>query len=506
MRNLIFLCGFLIWTASLAQITPPAIAWQNSLGGPGNDGVQSAILDQDNNIVFAGVSGSVGGDVNTNQGGSDFWVVKTTKTGNVIWEKSFGGSGGDSAKSIGVADDGGYIVMGTSTSNDGDVPGNKGGIDILIIKISKDGDLEWSKNFGGTDDDTGTAIVKANQGYLVTGYSYSNDGDLTMNQGMLDLWVFKIDLNGQLIWQKNLGGSKIDAGFAATAIEGGYLVAGETFSNDGDVGAGLGEYDGWILKLDEDGNILWKKHYGGTGDDNIRTISATKDGGFVIGGFSRSVFPGSPPKGWDDFWFAKMDSNGNVQWQKTYGGSGVDYGYAIKEMTDGSYWIAGSSMSFDGDVKDNYGGRDCFVGKLDTNGNLLFGRNYGGSGNDECFSIVELQDGVVVLGRSKSNDFDVIGNHGGYDAWMMKFLDNNLQTSDTAVQNTVSIYPNPAKDILNVKTNDQVLKVEVYAAASGQLLKTLKGKIFNVSSLPSGIYLLKITTNKQVISKKIIIE
>jgi len=233
--------------------------------------------------------------VSGNNGGGDAWVVKLTSTGAIQWQKTLGGTDSDGANSIQQTTDGGYIVAGTTNSNDGDVSGNHGAYptsDFWVVKLDSLGTIQWQKTLGGTGGETAYSIQQtADGGYIVAGNTKgSNDGDVSGNNGDLDAWVVKLTSTGNIQWQKALGGTGIDG---ATSIQqtmdGGYIVAAGTASNDGDVfGYHGGSGDSWVVKLDSLGTIIWQKTLGGTRGEIVYSIQQTMDGGYVMAGITYS--------------------------------------------------------------------------------------------------------------------------------------------------------------------------------------------------------------------------
>lgn len=230
------------------------IEWQKCLGGSDRDCAESIIQTDDGGYIIAGEAMSNDGDVTGHHGESDYWVVKLDAKGNLEWQKCLGGTGDDMAYDVIQIDDGGCIVIGFTDSNDGDVSGNHGEEDVWIVKLDKSGNLEWQKCLGGTDNDRALSIIHTDDNeYIVAGYTSSNDGDVSGNHGAVDSWVIKLDANGNLEWQKCLGGTDDDkASSIIRTDDSGYIIAGFTHSNDGDVAGnhgGMFSYDYWIVKL-----------------------------------------------------------------------------------------------------------------------------------------------------------------------------------------------------------------------------------------------------------------
>ena len=431
MKVFFFISLLLSFSCSYSQA--PLIQWQKSYGGNGIYGDAGYSISQttDGGYIVAGQSDSNDGDVSGNHGYNDAWVLKLDVNGAIQWQKSLGGSGWDGLSSVEQTSDGGYILTGATDSNDGDVSGNHGGGDVWIIKLDFIGNLLWQKTFGGSGDESANSIHQTlDGGYIVAGQSDSNDGDVSGNHGYNDYWVIKLDVNGLLQWQKSLGGSSIagnqshseGAGSINQTTDGGYIVSGQSDSNDGDVTGHHGLYDVWIVKLNSTGIIQWQKSLGGTSMDGARSIKQTSDGGYIIAGGSNSNNGDVMGNhGNSDGWIVKLDINGAIQWQKSIGGSGDEELGSIQQTIDGGFVTSGMSDSNDGDVSGNHGYLDSWLVKLDLNGNLLWQQSLGGSEDEVLGSLQQTFDGgFITVGSSGSNDGDVSGNHGNADVWVVK--------------------------------------------------------------------------------------
>mgnify|MGYP003335654201 CR=1 FL=1 len=264
---LIFNFSILIFNSSFAQ---PTIQWQKCLGGTGDETASSVQQTSDGGYIVAGESwsndGNVTGNHDTTGTNCDYWVVKLDGSGNLQWQKSFGGIDYDSGGYIQQTSDGGFILAGQSLSNDGDVSnhhGFSGSGDYWIVKLDVIGNIQWEKSLGGYDNEGATEIkLTIDGGYIITGFSYSVDGDVTGNHGSQDYWIVKLDGSGNIQWQKCLGGTYDDfAQSIQQTSDGGYVIAGETNSNDGDVTGNHGQFDSWVVKLDGNGNLQWQNHW-----------------------------------------------------------------------------------------------------------------------------------------------------------------------------------------------------------------------------------------------------
>ena len=482
---------------TLAQA--PAIQWQKSLGGSGADFAQSIQPTADGGCIVAGSSGSANGDIDVDgfHGNYDCWLVKFNATGIIQWKKSLGGFGNDNAYAIQTTSDGGYIVAGSSDSNNGDVTGNHGYIDYWVVKLDAAANIQWQKSLGGSFNDFAYAIqATSDGGYVVAGVTQSDDGDVNGNHGGQDYWVVKLNATGTLQWQKSLGGSNNDfVNSIQATLDGGYVVAGYSNSTNGDVTGNHGGYDYWIVKLNANGTIQWQKSLGGSNYDGAWAIQIASDGGYVVAGVTQSNDGdvsgnhGSSP----DYWVVKLDATGSILWQKALGGSEADTAYCIQTTSDGGYVVGGVSQSNNGDVNGNHGFSDFWTVKLNATGTLQWQKSLGGSGSEYAYAIqTTLDGGYVVAGFTDSGDGDLTGNHGSYDYWVVK-LGTELATS-AFEKNTIVIYPNPVCDILQIQTpkNTTITKAKIIAI-NGQVIleQTQNCNTINVENLAQGVYILE---------------
>jgi uncharacterized delta-60 repeat protein len=323
-----------------------SVEWQRAYGGSEIERAYSVEQTADGGYIVAGTTYSFGA------GGEDFWVLKLDSTGSVEWQRAYGGSANDYAKSVQQTADGGYVVAGTTYSF------GAGYYDFWVLKLDSSGGLTWQKTYGGNDDDWAHSVQQtADGGYIVAGYTYS------FGPGQGDVWVLKLDSSGGLTWQKAYGGDMSTewAYSVGQTADGGYVVAGIT-------SFGAGGYDFWVLKLDSAGGVTWQKAYGGSGSDYAESIQQTADGGYIVAGYTYSFGAGGV-----DFWVLKLDSAGGVTWQKAYGGSGSDEARSVQQTLDGGYIVTGTTFSF------GAGQCDVWVVKLGAEGDIVWDAGSGAS-------------------------------------------------------------------------------------------------------------------------------
>ena len=437
-------------------IAQPNIQWQKCLGGSKEDDAFSIIQTSDGGYVLAGLTQSNDGDITNNHSVidySDFWVVKLNVTGSIQWQKCYGGSNADAANSIQQTTDGGYIVAGSAYSNDSDVTANHGGADYWVLKLDSAGSIQWQKCLGGSMAESANSVQQTlNGSYIIAGYSPSTDGNVTGNHGgYSDFWVVSLDSAGSILWQKSYGGSNLEvANSIQQTNDKGYIVAGYTMSNDFDVTGNHGTEDYWVLKLDSAGLIQWQKCYGGSSNDEANSIQQTTDGGYIVAGTTYSNdgdVLGS--HGGTDYWIVKLDSTGLIQWQKCIGGSNYDGANSIHQTTDGGYIVAGGTGSNDSDVTGNHsaiGYDDFWLIKLSSAGSIQWQKCLGGYSSDVSTSVKQTTDGgYIVTGFATSNDGDVLGNHSlnGYsDIWVVKLSSTTGIKEISYPLSDISISPN----------------------------------------------------------------
>ena len=346
------------------------------------------------------------------------------------WQNCFGGSKDETAEDVCLVNNFYYIIGGTE-SNDGDVSFFHGGYDdIWLIKTDLSGNKIWEKTYGGSGSEGGCRVIPTLDGNLyILGTTLSNDGDVTGNPSeTITIWVLKIDPDGKILWERALGGSRADYCEGGTLTsDGGVVVCGYTNSIDGDVSTHYGFYDMWVLKLDSQGNLMWETTIGNEDFDYSFSVIETSDKGFLLSGSSYLYQGGNLScieHGTNaDGVLAKLDSLGNLEWTQCYGGSGYDLTNLSIEVKDG-YVFAGILDSDDGQVPGVHGEKDIWIVKTDFLGNIIWEKNLGGSLYDYPRIMYTERDGNIVLfGITESKDGDVIGKHGIYkngDIWVLK--------------------------------------------------------------------------------------
>jgi hypothetical protein len=413
-----------IWVLKIDTLG--SLIWQKTYGGNNLDQGNAIVSLQDNSFIIGGSVLSANGDVTNKKSGQDAWVVKINATGVIQWQKAIGGNADEYINSIIEANDGSIFFTGGTTSNDGDISGNKGSLDVLVVKLNSSGNLVWQKCFGGSLSDAGNSIVLLNDGSaVVVGYTGSSNFDVSGNSGLTDIWAIRVSNSGDLVWQNCLGGTGSEIGYEVSLLNDALLtITGRTDSNNGDVIRNNRGIDQWVVNLATSNNLILQKTFGGTSikAKNIfnKAVYTPTDKGSIAVGYTNSYLL-QDYKGKDDFYVSKFDSVGAVKWQKTFGGTEIDIATSICMSKDGGYVIAGYTLSDDGDIIDAIGEYDGWVIKIDSVGTLEWQQSYGGVADDFFQSVISASDGGYVLsGHSFSSDGDALGNKGDADFWVIK--------------------------------------------------------------------------------------
>lgn len=361
---------FISFYSSPSSADPGDTLWTRAYGGALNDlamFICKAGIDADGFVV-------VGGTASFGNGDSDGWLLRIGSNGDTLWTRTYGGTGAEILVCVQPTSDGGFVLAGQTYS----FSGNR---DFYIIKTDEYGDTLWTRTWGGNGRDAFRDVKQtADNGYIAVGPSSGTFGDK-------DYFLARFDENGDTLWTKVYGGSGSDWPFGVELTEDdGFMVAGLTGS------FGAGNYDVWLMKTDSFGDTLWTRTFGGSADDGGRWIEKGHNGGYIIAGYTKSFGAGA-----HDVYVIKVDEQGNLEWQRTYGGSLSDISEHICKTSDGNYAIAAYSKTISGDFYDFY------YLRIDPLGDTIISRIYGGDSTDEARCLVEANNkDIIMVGRTYS--------------------------------------------------------------------------------------------------------
>jgi len=385
-RYLATFLGLVFLGAAVLVAQAPEPIWLGTYGGRGDDVGYAVEEADDGGYIIAGYTDSFGG------GHKDVYLLKVDDEGNVVWEEAYGGENDEWGYAMRQTADGGYIIVGAKRSAAGDR-------DVYLIKVDSSRRLRWQRTYGGAGDDVGYAVAETpDGGYIVVGYTYGDE------QGFdTDVYLIKTDAKGRALWEETYGEDKDDKGYAVQAVPGGgYIIVGYTTVRWGFGSRSQLDSDVYLLRVDEDGGVLWEKTYGGELVERGRALQATSDGGYIIAGYTVS------DEGDADFYLLKTDGEGRTLWTKIYGGMEDDEAYSVQETSDGGYIVAGYTKSSD------EGDADLYLLKIDAEGDLLWAGTYGEADDDVGHAVRETADGGYIVAGSRTY------SSGIHDVYLLK--------------------------------------------------------------------------------------
>ena len=497
----LFVLGFISFSLTAQD---PNILWQKTLGGNGEEILRNIEETSDGGMIIGGTSNSnISGDKTENsRGGNDYWIIKLNSSGNIEWQRTIGGNGEDNLATIHQTLDGGYIVGGSS---DSEISGEKmensqGNLDYWILKLDSAGSIEWQNTIGGNQNDRLVEIHQIADGsYQLAGSSFSNiSGDRTESRiGERDAWALGIDSNGNISWQDAKGDSTF--GFNLTDFQ---LTSDNGYIFGGTLGIDVAYY---LIKLGLDGVF---STFEGNGVTNyLAEVRQTNDGGYIVNGTTddQSQF---------NYYVWKLDSSGNTVWTKNIDGSLFELASTALASSEGGSLVGGySSSNISGDKTENSQGLDDYwILKLNDVGIIEWQNTIGGSDEDRLTITNQNSDGTYIFGgNSKSNvSGDKSENsRGGKDFWIIKH-NSILNIAENPFSKSISIYPNPTKNTLQLNTQDKTInQINIYTITGSKVLQSEVGTVsptVDVSSLATGVYYVQLYSGKNVAVKKFVKE
>ena len=356
----------------------PDTVWSRTFGGYNTDIAYSACETSDGGFILTGYTSSFGA------GQQDAYLVKTNSAGDTSWTTTFGGASMDGAHFVREAGDGGFVIAGYTESFGG------AGKNVYLIKTDTLGTAEQTRTYSTSLMDVAYAFCETpDQGYMFIGYKNGPSG---WTKG--DLWILKTDSLLDTLWTSTYGGGGEDYGISIQpAADSGYIICGSTSS------FGAGGKDAWLVRIDEQGDTLWTKTYGGALEDVAYGVNVTSDGGYVLSGYINGT--GAWTAG--DVWLLKTDPQGDTLWTRVYGGTSEEYGWDVYETIDHGYVTAGM------------GSGNAWLIRTDAQGDTLWTKMYGGAGAEAALALSVASDrGYIMAGYTTSF------GAGSYDCWLLR--------------------------------------------------------------------------------------
>ncbi len=501
MRTLIILIILMFCHSTYSQ---PLIEWSLSIGGSNTDNASDVLLTPDGGYLVSGFSRSDDGDFTENKGCNDIWVLKLDENREIEWSRNYGGSGCDISMHIRITDDGGYIMLAKTTSDDGDVLNPKGDFDFWLVKLSDQGDIEWQRIFGGSGQDNPSDFhICSDGGYIIGGCTRSDDGDIDVNKGNNDIFIVRTDAMGNKLWSKTLGGSGHDeCNSIIESEDGGFVLVAENNSNDGDMVDTLTNTarDVLVAKLDRNGNQEWFRYYGEHQHDRLLDFIATSDGGYVLCGTRDSQ-----TSNFLEFngWVVKLNRDGLLEWMENYGGTASDHFNSVEEMKDGNFVVTGFTKSRNGQITNNNGESDYWLVKLDKiTGRIKWQKTLGGTESDTGAKVIQTDDnGFLCIGSSYSQDRDIMDPRGLSDIWLVKLSQDFTSLDEIQSEKLISVYPNPVDTYVNIQL-PLIMRETPFTIYNASGVQVESGMIdqgyasINTAYWPSGLYLLEVSSQE----------
>ena len=557
MKN--YLAFFLFCISSIANAQ--VFEWAKSFGGSLNEMANSIAVDAAGNIYLTGrFQGTV--DFNpeagvfnmTSFGLDDIFIVKLTTSGSFVWAKQMGGTSIEDGNSIAVDNAGNIYLTGLFDGTTDFDPSAAifnytaiGNSDIFVVKLDSDGNFIWAKQMGGSGEETGICIALDLFGnvYTIGNFQGTADfdpgvNDFTVTSSNIDVYISKLDSDGNFVWAKKIGGSSWDVGYFISTDSNGNLYTTGHFSGvaDFDPNAGVlnlssaGGTDVFVCKLDGNGNFLWAKKMGGAQDDRGNSLGRDALNNVYITGYFRGIADFDPSAttfnltagGNRDIFVCKIDSVGNFVWAKSMGDIAIETGQSIATDSNGNCFITGTFASFvDFDPGPNSvilqtaGNSDVFIQKLDSSGNFVWVKKIGAISADVSSQIlVDSNGGVLTIGKYVGIvDFDPdvsefnLTSAGDDDVFILKLGNNALSNYRNTYQNASLIYPNPSIGIFTIETNIKAGQVDIYNLIGKKIFTATthsKKVVIDISKEPKGVYFLTLEDEKgNLLTQKIVL-
>ncbi len=517
MKKTIALLIVILLHYSRALAQAPGIEWSKCLNG--SIGETSKCITETPGGGYV-VCGSARATMPGYHGEGDGWVAKLGQYGELQWEKCYGGSRADLISAIKAVASGGYIMVGQTESNDGDVSGGHGMTDVWLVKLDDTGYIEWQKCLGGSKYDIGCDIKECRDGgYIIAGYSESDGGDVsglhTAANNYGDAWIVKTDAMGTIEWQKCAGGN--DRDIAVSIVEtpdSGYVAGGSSWSQNLPRYHTGGLGDCYVFKLDKNGQLEWQKCYGGSDTEGPATVANAVGGGYILAGSTRSADGDvNGLHALEDYLAIKIGDTGAIEWQKCYGGSNNDEAvYDMQATTGGGYVLAGSAQSYDGDViGKHFGGDDYWIVKIRDDGDIDWQKCLGGSSIETAYSIIQTSDmGYAIAGMGRSTDGDMVNNIFGTCTWIVKLSRWPENVMTPASERDIVVSPNPSDGhfTVTIPESEKTAQVTITNMLGEAVLQKEPGDVKAEITIPNvpGVYYVIVKAGEACYTAKLIVD
>ncbi len=493
-----------IWTKTLGGSGNEPLGF--GVGFSGAPAMSGAVLPN-GDIYVAATTVSTDGDLNNNYGSEDVWLIKLNSQGDTLWTKVIGGTAADRVYEMKATADGGCVLAGRSNSNDNDFQGSNGSSDGFLTKVDSSGNILFSNLYGGSQvDEFLNVLILDDGGYLVLGTTGSIDGDVPAgNAGSVEAWVMRLNADATVRWSRKTSGLTVNLDYNelfydAVVHTNGYILGGIS----GDF-ANFNTDDFLIVKYDSLGNQLWMREMGTAVGDALAAMLIENDTSiFVMGRVSQASGDVSTYNGGNgDTWLVNLDSTGAIRWEQTYGGSDFEYSYGLNFDPGGDLLISGLSRSTDGNLPDtSYGNFDFWLMEVSPIGDSLNSWRWGGSSSDYLHEVAfngNDSSELILIGRSQSSDFWVPSNQGGNDLYIAK-----MEYAPVSIPSFVSIpklpalklYPNPSSGSFQIEIPEgQYQHLEIYNALGQQVFRQVSpqaGAYQLHLNLPAGSYFVQL--------------
>jgi hypothetical protein len=477
----LFLLAFVMTIAPQRLLAQPDTLWTRTFGGDLNERGNSVVHTTDGGYIIGGYTASYG------LGSTDVWLIKTDANGEPLGARTYGDTAYDRGQAVVETSDGGYVVVGYTTSY------GAGGTDVYAIRTDSQGDALWTRTYGGAGSDEGYGIAETSDGGFVIAGSTQSYGS-----GDYDVYLVRVDSDGNMLWKKTFGGEESDRGRAVIlTANGGFLVAG---SNESET---PGTSDFYLIRTDPNGNQVWMRTYGGSDSDEAYSVIQTTDSGYLAVGSTRSYGAEGI-----NIYLIKTNPSGDTVWTKTYGGSEIDEARSVVRTDDGGYCIAGYTMSYGASASDVY------LLKIDSHGDSLWAMMIGGDEYDEAFSIDQSSDGSLIV-----TGYTLSYGAGGNDVYLIRVASEVGIEEDGKPEisrSSTKIWPNPSPVNVSVTygiKREGTVNISLYDLAGRVVDQVYVGHkeagehrlMMDTRGLSSGIYFLHMDLPDRAHTERLIV-